>query len=51
MAVNSEQTTSFLLGKLSLDSFPFHEPIVLATFVAVVIGGLAVLAALTYFKV
>lgn len=51
MAVNSEQTTSFLLGKLSLDSFPFHEPIVLATFVAVVLGGIAVLAALTYFKV
>jgi cytochrome o ubiquinol oxidase subunit 1 len=51
MAVTSDQTTSFLLGKLSLDSFPFHEPIVLATFVAVVLGGAAVLAALTYFKV
>jgi cytochrome o ubiquinol oxidase subunit 1 len=51
MAVTSDQTTTFLLGKLSLDSFPFHDPIVLSTFIAVVIGGTAVVAALTYFKV
>jgi cytochrome o ubiquinol oxidase subunit 1 len=51
MAVTSDQTTSFLFGKLSLDSFPFHDPIVLSTFVAVAIGGAAVIAALTYFKV
>ncbi|MFC0203591.1 cytochrome o ubiquinol oxidase subunit I [Novosphingobium soli] len=38
-----------LLGRLWLDAIP-QEPIVLATFVVVVLGGLAVLGALTYFK-
>ena len=41
--------TSFLFGRLTLQAIP-TEPIVLATFVAVALGGIALLAALTYFK-
>ncbi|HEX3141360.1 MAG TPA: cytochrome o ubiquinol oxidase subunit I [Rhizobacter sp.] len=42
--------TNNLLGRLSWEAIPLHEPILLATFVAVVLGGMAVLAALTYFR-
>ncbi len=43
--------TKLIFGRLSWDAIPFHEPILLATFVVVGIGGFAVLAALTYFRV
>ncbi|MGN1056335.1 MAG: cytochrome o ubiquinol oxidase subunit I [Comamonas sp.] len=40
-----------LIGRISWDSIPMaHEPIVLWTFIAVVLGGLVVLAGLTKFK-
>src|SRR5215469_18876765 len=39
-----------IFGRLSLDSLPLHEPIVVYTFVAVAIGGIALLGAITYFK-
>jgi cytochrome o ubiquinol oxidase subunit 1 len=39
-----------LFGRLSLDSLPLHEPIVVGTFIAVAIGGLALLGALTYYR-
>ncbi|KAF1020442.1 MAG: Cytochrome bo(3) ubiquinol oxidase subunit 1 [Paracidovorax wautersii] len=40
-----------MLGKLNLDQMLFlHEPILLATLIAVIIGGIAVLGAITYFK-
>ncbi|MFT4265771.1 MAG: cytochrome o ubiquinol oxidase subunit I [Xenophilus sp.] len=40
--------THWLLGRLTWDSVPMaHEPIVLWTFVAVVLGGIAVLALIT----
>ncbi|KRE17696.1 cytochrome o ubiquinol oxidase subunit I [Bosea sp. Root381] len=42
--------TSMILGKLTLQSFPLHEPIVVATFVVVALGGIAVVGALTYFR-
>ncbi|MBP2299784.1 cytochrome o ubiquinol oxidase subunit I [Azospirillum picis] len=45
-----ETLTTFLFGRLSLESFPYHEPIVVATFFAVVLGGVALVAALSYFK-
>ncbi|MEQ5777650.1 MULTISPECIES: cytochrome o ubiquinol oxidase subunit I [unclassified Thalassospira] len=38
-----------IFGRLSLDSFPYHEPILVVTFIGVVLGGLAVLGAITYF--
>ncbi|WP_427183840.1 cytochrome o ubiquinol oxidase subunit I [Bordetella bronchialis] len=40
-----------LLGRLSLEAIPYHEPILVVTFIAVALGGLALLGALTYFRV
>jgi len=42
--------TKLIFGRLSWDAIPFHEPILLATFAMVAIGGLAVFGALTYFR-
>src|ERR1700719_1321684 len=42
--------TQLLLGRLTWDAIPFHEPILLVTFVAVAIGGVLIIAALTYFR-
>lgn len=42
--------TKLIFGRLSWEAIPFHEPILLATFVAVAIGGVAVVSALTYFR-
>lgn len=49
MIVNSDQT-SFLFGKLTWESIPLHEPILVATFATVALGGIAVVGALTYFR-
>ncbi len=46
-----DQHWSLLLGKLSLDALPLHEPILVATFAAVALGGTTLVGALTYFKV
>ena len=43
--------TQLLFGRLTWEAIPLHEPILLATFVAMALGGLALLGALTYFKV
>jgi len=42
--------TKLIFGRLSWDAIPFHEPILLATFAMVGVGGLALLAVLTKFK-
>jgi len=42
--------TKLIFGRLTWDAIPFHEPILLATFVAVAFGGLAVVGAITYFR-
>ncbi|AIF46442.1 cytochrome o ubiquinol oxidase subunit I [Dyella japonica A8] len=39
-----------IFGRLTLDSLPLHEPIVVVTFIGVAIGALAVLGAITYYK-
>jgi len=39
-----------LFGRLTLDAVPLHEPILLVTFAMVGLGGIAVLGALTYFR-
>ncbi len=41
----------FIFGRLTLEAIPYHEPILVVTFLGVAIGGLALMAALTYFKV
>lgn len=38
-----------MFGKLTLDSVPYHEPIIMVTVAAIIIGGLAVVAGITYF--
>ncbi len=37
-------------GRLTLQAFPVHEPILVATFVAVALGGLIVLGLISYFR-
>ena len=39
-----------MFGKLTLDAIPYHEPIVMITLAAVLLGGAATLAALTKFR-
>jgi cytochrome o ubiquinol oxidase subunit 1 len=48
--VQSSQLTRLMLGRLTWDAIPFHEPILLWTFVAVACGGVAVLGAVSYFR-
>ncbi|RST56872.1 cytochrome o ubiquinol oxidase subunit I [Variovorax sp. MHTC-1] len=43
--------TKLVFGRLTWEAIPYHDPILLATFVAVVLGGLALLGALTYYRV
>lgn len=45
-----ETLTKFIFGRLTLESLPLHEPIVVVTFIVVALGGLAVLGAITYLK-
>ncbi|RCS22855.1 cytochrome o ubiquinol oxidase subunit I [Phyllobacterium salinisoli] len=40
----------FIFGRLTLDSIPYHEPILVATFIGVMIGGIAVLGLITYYR-
>jgi cytochrome o ubiquinol oxidase subunit 1 len=42
--------TKLVFGRLTWEAIPYHEPILLATFAAVVLGGVALLGAITYFK-
>jgi cytochrome o ubiquinol oxidase subunit 1 len=42
--------TQFLFGRLSLEAIPYHEPILVVTFMAVAIGGIAMLALITKYK-
>jgi len=44
------ELANLIFGRLSWEAIPYHEPILLATFAAVVLGGLALVAALTYFR-
>ena len=45
-----DPNTSFLFGRLTFDAIPLHEPILVATFAVVALGGIAGVAALTYFR-
>ncbi|MDB6001437.1 MAG: cyoB, partial [Rhizobacter sp.] len=40
-----------IFGRLTWEAIPLHEPILLVTFVAVMLGGLVLLGGLTYFRV
>jgi cytochrome o ubiquinol oxidase subunit 1 len=47
---HDNQSPGLLLGRLSWEAIPYHEPILLATFAMVALGGVAVLGALTKFR-
>src|SRR4051812_2912760 len=40
-----------IFGRLSLEAIPYQEPILIATFAGVAVGGIALLGLLTYFRV
>src|SRR6195952_809368 len=50
MMSTPELAISPIFGRLTLESFPLHEPILLVTFIGVMLGGVVVVGALTYFK-
>ena len=39
-----------IFGRLTWEAIPFHEPILIFTFIGVILGGIALVGALTYFK-
>ncbi|WP_117193258.1 cytochrome o ubiquinol oxidase subunit I [Rhizobium terrae] len=42
--------TQFLFGRLTFEAIPYHEPILVVTFIAVALGGLALLALITKYR-
>ena len=38
-----------MFGKLTLDAVPYHEPIIMVTVAAIIIGGAALVGLITYF--
>ncbi|ANT61006.1 cytochrome ubiquinol oxidase subunit I [Salipiger sp. CCB-MM3] len=48
--VQAPETWSPIFGRLTLDWIPYHEPILVGTFSAIVLGGLVALVLMTYFK-
>jgi cytochrome o ubiquinol oxidase subunit 1 len=43
--------TRLIFGRLTWDAIPFNEPILLITFIMVMLGGLVLLGLLTYYRV
>ncbi|MFG6446953.1 cytochrome o ubiquinol oxidase subunit I [Roseateles sp. BYS180W] len=46
----SQGLSQLLLGRLSWDAFPFHDPVILVTFIAVVLGGTTMVALMTRYR-
>jgi cytochrome o ubiquinol oxidase subunit 1 len=42
--------TKLIFGRLSWEAIPFHEPILIGTFAMVLLGGIALMAAMTKFR-
>ena len=42
--------TKLVFGRLTWEAIPYHEPILVATFIAAALGGLVVLGGLSYFR-
>jgi cytochrome o ubiquinol oxidase subunit 1 len=38
-----------MFGKLTLDDIPYHEPIIMGSLAVIILGGIALLAAITYY--
>jgi cytochrome o ubiquinol oxidase subunit 1 len=43
--------TKLIFGRLTWDAIPFHEPILLITFILVLLGGLVLIGLLSYYRV
>ena len=48
--MNADQILPLIFGRLTLEALPLHEPILVVTMIVVALGGVALLGALTYFK-
>jgi cytochrome o ubiquinol oxidase subunit 1 len=48
--LNDPSFLKIVFGRLTWDAIPLHEPILIVTFVAVALGGIAVVGAITYFR-
>ena len=46
----SPDLLKLIFGRLSIDSLPLHEPILVGTFAVVALGGITLLGGLTYFR-
>ena len=40
-----------IFGRLTLEAIPYHEPILIVTFLGVAVGGIGLLSLLTYYRV
>ncbi|HUA79217.1 MAG TPA: cytochrome o ubiquinol oxidase subunit I [Dyella sp.] len=50
MTFQHPDLTKLLFGRLTLDAIPYHEPILIVTFIGVAIGAAAVLGLITYYR-
>ena len=48
--LSDPRVLKFLFGRLTMEALPLHEPILIGTFAVVALGGIAVLGALTHFR-
>jgi cytochrome o ubiquinol oxidase subunit I len=48
--MNTPDLVKLIFGRLTIEAIPYHEPILIGTFIAVAIGGIALLAVLTRYK-
>jgi cytochrome o ubiquinol oxidase subunit I len=48
--MNTPDLVKLIFGRLTIEAIPYHEPILIGTFIAVAIGGIALLAVITKYK-
>ncbi len=48
--IGDNSASSMIFGRLTLEAIPYHEPILLVTFIGVAIGGIAVVGLISYFR-
>jgi cytochrome o ubiquinol oxidase subunit I len=48
--MNTPDLVTLIFGRLTIEAIPYHEPILIGTFAAVALGGIALLAVLTKYK-
>ena len=48
--MNADQLIPLIFGRLTWEALPLHEPIPVVTMSVVILGGLTLFGALTYFK-